>query len=225
MSTDKFLARLCALVPPPGFHMTRYFGVFANRHHLRPRIIPPSALPTPGQQLALALADSANDKADDDTESSPRPRHLGWAKLLARVFAVDVTLCRKCGGRMRVLEVVELPTTLPASSTAPGRRPAPSSRPGLVIPRLNARSGVALDPACRATEELASGHPHRATRSRTRRPKSSEVALQLHQTACIHGPWPLRYSTRRQNSRLEPLKRENSRLELLKRRYRMCEDV
>ena len=107
MSADKFLARLCALVPPPGFHMTRYFGVFANRHHLRPRIIAPSPVPTPGQQLALALTDSANDKPDDNTESSPRPHHIGWAKLLARVFAVDVTVCRKCGGRMRVLEVVE----------------------------------------------------------------------------------------------------------------------
>jgi len=35
MSPDKFLARLCGFVPPPGFHVTRYFGVFANRHHLR----------------------------------------------------------------------------------------------------------------------------------------------------------------------------------------------
>ena len=87
--------------------MTRYFGVFAYRPHLRPRIIAPSAVPTPGQQLALGLADSANDKPDDDTESSPRPRRLVWAKLLARVFAVDVTVCRKCGGRMRILEVVE----------------------------------------------------------------------------------------------------------------------
>ena len=57
-------------------------------------------VPTPGQQLALGLADSANDKPDDDTESSPRPRRLGWAKLLARVFAADVTVCRKCGGRI-----------------------------------------------------------------------------------------------------------------------------
>ena len=79
MSADKFIARLCALVPPPGFHMTRYHGVFANRHHLRPRIIPPSPVPTPGQQLALGLADSASGKPDD-TESSPRPRRLGWAK-------------------------------------------------------------------------------------------------------------------------------------------------
>ncbi|MBK7826931.1 transposase [Nannocystis sp.] len=81
MSADKFIARLSALVPPPGFHMTRYFGVFANRHHLRARIIPPSPVPTPGQQLALGLAASANDKPDDDTESSPRPpqHRLGQA--------------------------------------------------------------------------------------------------------------------------------------------------
>ncbi len=81
LDLDKFLARLCALVPPPGFHMTRYFGVFANRHHLRHRIIP-SAAPMPGQQLGLA--DSANLKPPDDTQSSPRPRRLAWAKLLAR---------------------------------------------------------------------------------------------------------------------------------------------
>lgn len=41
-----FLARLCALVPPH-IHTTRYFGVFANRHHLRARILPPSCVLRP----------------------------------------------------------------------------------------------------------------------------------------------------------------------------------
>ena len=109
MSPDKFIARLCALVPPPGFHMTRYFGVFANRHHLRARIIPPSVVPAPEQQLTLGLAGAADDDDDDAPASSPRPSRIGWAKLLARVFAIDVTICRKCGGRMRVLEVVDDP--------------------------------------------------------------------------------------------------------------------
>jgi hypothetical protein len=56
MPPDRFLARLCALVPPPHVHTTRYFGVFANRHHLRARILPPSRVPAPGQQLPLDLA-------------------------------------------------------------------------------------------------------------------------------------------------------------------------
>jgi len=30
MTVDTFLGRLCALVPPPRFHMTRYYGVFAS---------------------------------------------------------------------------------------------------------------------------------------------------------------------------------------------------
>ena len=90
MTPDKFLARLCALVPPPNFHMTRYFGVFANRHHLRARIIPPSLVPAPELQLPLALADAgtANDGAGDAAEPSSRPRRLGWAGLLSRVFGV-----------------------------------------------------------------------------------------------------------------------------------------
>jgi hypothetical protein len=109
MSPDKFLARLCGLVPPPGFHMTRYFGVFANRHHLRARIIPPAVVPAPEQQLTLGLASADDDDDDDAPASSPSPSRIGWAKLLARVFALDVTICRKCGGRMRVLEVVDNP--------------------------------------------------------------------------------------------------------------------
>jgi hypothetical protein len=44
--------------------------------------------------------------------SSPRPRRIGWAKLLARGFALDITRCRKCGGRMRVLEVVSDPDAI-----------------------------------------------------------------------------------------------------------------
>jgi len=123
MSPDKFIARSCALVPPPGFHMTRYFGVFANRHHLRARIIPPSAVPAIRQQLTLGLAgagdgDDDDDDDDDAPSSSPRPSRIGWAKLLARVFAIDVALCRKCGGRMRILEVVDDPDESPRSQRA-----------------------------------------------------------------------------------------------------------
>ena len=131
MPPDRFLARLCALVPPPNFHMTRYFGVFANRHHLRARILPPSPVPVPGQQLPLDLdlvgAVAAND-CDGDAKSAASPRRLGWANLLARVFAVDVTVCRKCGGRMRIHAVVRDPNDIARilhGARAPPRPPRP----------------------------------------------------------------------------------------------------
>jgi len=89
------------------FHMTRYYGVLASHHRLRERVIPTPAAPAPPPQLALALDFALpNDPAASSTSSSPRPRRIGWAHLLARVFALDITRCRKGGGRMRVLEVV-----------------------------------------------------------------------------------------------------------------------
>ena len=136
MPPDKFLARLCALVPPPGFHQTRYYGVFANRHHLRPRIIPPSVVPAPGQQLPLGLAGAASDGPGETAEAADsRPRRLGWANLLARVFAVDVTICRACGGRMRVVAVVTDPDDIARilrGARAPPRPPRPHP-PGQVL--------------------------------------------------------------------------------------------
>ncbi len=110
MDAHQFLARLCALVPPPGFHMTRYYGVLASHHRLRERVIPRPAAPPPPPQLALDFA--PGDPAPSSPDSSPRPRRIAWAKLLARVFALDVTRCRKCGGRMRVLEIISDPDAI-----------------------------------------------------------------------------------------------------------------
>jgi hypothetical protein len=42
----------------------------------------------------------------DDPE---RARRLAWAELLRRVFAEDVLRCRRCGGEMRLIAVIENP--------------------------------------------------------------------------------------------------------------------
>ena len=108
--------------------MTRYYGVFASHHRLREHVIPRPAAPPP-PQLALDFA-LPSDPAASSPTSSPRPRRIGWAKLLARVFALDITRCRTCGGRMRVLEVVSdpvchCPAPRPRSACASSSRPAP----------------------------------------------------------------------------------------------------
>lgn len=209
MTPDKFLARLCALVPPPHFHMTRYFGVFANRHHLRARIIPPSAVPALGQQLTLGLAGAVYDSADPTAESSPRARRLGWANLLARVFAVDVTLCRNCGGRMRILELVtDFDDIARPSSTA---TTAPSSpRPGPVVPLLTDRAlQASLRPHLVRWEKGASRRAQHAQAHDSWRPRAPvrdvEPSIRVHHLTLIRGlpaahPWtPGRSGTRPAN--------------------------
>ena len=34
---------------------------------------------------------------------------MAWAALLARVFAIDITTCRTCGGSLRIHKAVTLP--------------------------------------------------------------------------------------------------------------------
>lgn len=130
MDAHQFLARLCALVPSPGFHMTRYYGVFASHHRLRERVIPRPAAPPPPPQLALDFA-LPDDPAESSPTPSPRPRRIAWAHLLARVFALDVSRCRTCGGRMRVLEVVSDADAI--ARILHGARAPPAPPPGQLL--------------------------------------------------------------------------------------------
>ncbi|MCY1064299.1 hypothetical protein OV090_05985 [Nannocystis sp. RBIL2] len=84
----------------------------------------PSVVPAPAQQLPLRLAGAADHGPAETTEAAASlTRRLGWANRLARVFAVDVTICRKCGGRMRVAQVVTDPDeAIGTSSAGPGAR-------------------------------------------------------------------------------------------------------
>ncbi|MEN8162182.1 MAG: transposase, partial [Myxococcota bacterium] len=117
VSRDTFLARLCALVPPPGFHMVRYYGVLAGRHALKDAVAPrtqpgvrdPVQLPLFTERGGLELAALTRVDSSSGPSRDPSPNRLSWARLLARVFAIDVEQCRLCGGRMRVVQAVTDP--------------------------------------------------------------------------------------------------------------------
>ena len=56
MSADTFLARLCALVPPPQAHTVLYYGVLSAHHELRSAIVPRADEPEPPpKQLSLFI--------------------------------------------------------------------------------------------------------------------------------------------------------------------------
>jgi hypothetical protein len=141
VSRDTFIARLAALVPPPRMHMVRYRGVFANRHHLRDVVAPPKKEAT-DKQLSLFVVRQGVDYAAvskaalGDQVLESRPTRLGWAQLLARVFAVDVTVCRTCGGRMRVVKAVtdvdEIAAALHQARAPPRPKPSPPGQLTLI---------------------------------------------------------------------------------------------
>jgi hypothetical protein len=44
--------------------------------------------------------------------TSTRPDNYDRANLLRRVFEIDVTVCRDCGGPVRVISVINQPTVI-----------------------------------------------------------------------------------------------------------------
>jgi hypothetical protein len=108
-------ARVCALIPVPGFNMVRYYGCLSSHSALRREVVPksPPAVGNPmldhdDGQLALQFGGGHDD--DGDTEGSTRRRP--WAWLLRYVWQADVSTCSRCGGPMKWVEVATAPEAI-----------------------------------------------------------------------------------------------------------------
>ncbi len=93
MSPLEFMQRLAALVPRPWLHLIRFHGVLAPNAKLRPLVVPqaPPAQAQPAPEAASAV--------ECDVENAQaRPHRISWARLLKRVFDIDMQHCPNCGG-------------------------------------------------------------------------------------------------------------------------------
>ena len=103
-----FIARLAALVPKPRVNLTRYHGVLAPNHRWR-------GLVTPAKRGKGAKRHPNKEVA------SPAERHaaMTWAQRLKRVFSVDIEVCGRCGGSVRVIALHRGPGHHPPDSGPP----------------------------------------------------------------------------------------------------------
>ncbi|MSP24835.1 MAG: hypothetical protein EXR75_06635, partial [Myxococcales bacterium] len=87
--TIDLIARLCAMIPPPGFHMLRFHGVLSSHARLRSEVVPEppadDSLAAPPRQLELF-------QDNEELRLVRRP----WAWLVKHVFLDDVSVCPKC---------------------------------------------------------------------------------------------------------------------------------
>ena len=82
----EFVEKLAALIPKPKAHLTRYAGVFSRHSNLRAFVVPHELR---AAQLLLPFDDSEGDQSPQ--AKPPNSARLGWAKLLKRVFDIDLT--------------------------------------------------------------------------------------------------------------------------------------
>jgi hypothetical protein len=116
MSPLEFMRRLAALVPRPRLHLIRFHGVLAPNARLRAVVVP-----GPAQDTSVP----------SDEHAHGAQARMGWARLLKRVFDIDLEHCPRCGGEFRIIAAIEEPavivkilTHLGLPARAPPRSPA-----------------------------------------------------------------------------------------------------
>ena len=122
LSPQELLEKLAALVPPPRLNLVRYHGVLAPASPDRAQIVPGPSVLT--QTEGCEHADTAG----------RRVHRVSWAKLLARVFQYDVTVCPTCSGRMKVIAALTEPAAIQAFLNAVGQ---PSRAPPIAPAHLD----------------------------------------------------------------------------------------
>jgi hypothetical protein len=141
----ELLERLASLTPRPRINLVLYYGVLAARASWRQRVPgagqsagvgPPSSTPSvrkaAGDEAPAAVATPLVDAAE------PPGSNQLWAQLMRRTFGFDVLQCPRCGGRLRLLAMIDagavarrilshlgLPTEVP--------RPRPARAPPVIV--------------------------------------------------------------------------------------------
>ena len=100
-----FMAKLAALVPKPRINLTRFHGVFAPNSKHRVEVTPTKR----GKLTAKAEPGSA-----DWPDKSPEERHraMTWMQRLKRVFNIDIEVCERCSGHVKVIASIEDPAVI-----------------------------------------------------------------------------------------------------------------
>jgi len=116
MSPLEFMQRLAALVPRPRLHLIRFHRVLAPHAGLRAAIVP-----RPARNASVHAGEHAHGA----------PTRMNWARLLKRVFDIDLERCPRCGAEFRIIAAIEEPavivrilTHLGLPARAPPRSPA-----------------------------------------------------------------------------------------------------
>ena len=83
-------------MPKPRVNLTRYHGVLAPNHRWRGLVTP-------------AKRGKGVKRISNDEVRSAGERHaaMTWAQRLKRVFNIDIEICGRCGGAVKVIACVE----------------------------------------------------------------------------------------------------------------------
>ncbi len=108
----EFISRLVALIPPPGFNMIRYHGVFAPNFKDRDLIVIKSPQKSENivkgkAPLIEVVAHQKNVFYEEQLKRKQKRERMRWSDMLKRTFEIDVTTCLICKGRVEQIAAIK----------------------------------------------------------------------------------------------------------------------
>jgi len=110
LTGHELMEKLCALVPRPRTHRTRYHGVFAAASKLRKFVVREAVERAAAKLVREGVATQPSHAA----KWLCAKKRFEWAELMKRVWDVDVLQCDRCGGRLKVLAAITMPVVIDA---------------------------------------------------------------------------------------------------------------
>ena len=105
LSTQEFVEKLAAIVPPPRANQVLYAGVLAGNAALRAEVVPKVPTSTEAEREARAALKRVKAESRRETTARAEERRC-WAELLKRVFEVDGWACPHCNKPMKLRSIV-----------------------------------------------------------------------------------------------------------------------
>jgi len=99
-----FLGRLAVLVPRPRINLILYYGILGARAARRREMVHCGGAHA---SLAEPARVGGGTDADGDAVGRGDGRRGRWAALMRRTFGFDVLACPRCGGRLRLIALIE----------------------------------------------------------------------------------------------------------------------
>jgi len=86
-----------APVPRPRLHLIRFHGVLAPNAKLGALVVPHGPEQATGKSELTATESGC---------THTRPARISWARLLKRVFQIDLEHCPNCGGQLKIIAAI-----------------------------------------------------------------------------------------------------------------------
>ena len=98
-----FIAKLAALVPKPRINLTRFHGVLAPNSKHRINV-------TPAQRGKGSTYKQEN--SNKGKVPAGKYKEMTWSQRLKRVFNIDITICNRCAGEVKIIACIEDPAVI-----------------------------------------------------------------------------------------------------------------